>query len=341
MDYRSLGGSGLMVPVLSFGTATFGGSNEFFRAWGTTQVEEATRLVDIALEAGVTLFDTADVYSAGLSEDILGQAIGGRRDRMLIATKACFRSEPGPNGQGTSRYHLIRACEASLRRLRMDYIDLYQLHGFDAFTPVDETLRALDDLVRSGKVRYVGCSNYSGWHLMKSLAVADRYGWPRFASHQAYYSLAGREYEWELMPLAIDQRVGTVVWSPLAGGRLTGKIRRGQPPPKGSRSSVFAETAQSGNEEALYRTIDAMDEIAAASGKTHSQIALNWLLQRPTVCTVIFGARNEAQLRENLGAVGWNLTAEQVARLDAASAVPMIYPYWHQRGFGRNPFPTS
>jgi aryl-alcohol dehydrogenase-like predicted oxidoreductase len=298
-------------------------------------------LVDIALEAGVTLFDTADVYSAGLSEDILGQAIGGRRDQVLIATKACFRSEPGPNGQGTSRYHLIRACEASLRRLRTDYIDLYQLHGFDAFTPVDETLRALDDLVRSGKVRYVGCSNYSGWHLMKSLAVADRHGWPRFASHQAYYSLAGREYEWELMPLAIDQRVGTVVWSPLAGGRLTGKIRRGQPPPKGSRSSVFAETAQSGNEEALYRTVEAMDEIARETGKTHSQIALNWLLQRPTVCTVIFGARNEAQLRENLGAVGWNLTAEQVARLDAASAVPMIYPYWHQRGFSRNPFPAG
>jgi aryl-alcohol dehydrogenase-like predicted oxidoreductase len=295
-------------------------------------------LVDIALEAGVTLFDTADVYSEGSSEEILGQAIGSRRDQVLIATKACFRSEPGPNGQGNSRYHLIRACEASLRRLRTDHIDLYQLHGFDAFTPIEETLRALDDLVRSGKVRYIGCSNYSGWHLMKSLAVADRYGWPRFASHQAYYSLAGREYEWELMPLAIDQKVGTVVWSPLAGGRLPGKIRRGQPAPEGSRSSVFAETAQSGNEETLYRTIDVMDEIARETGKTHSQVALNWLLRRPTVCTVIFGARNEAQLRENLDAVGWSLTTEQVARLDAASEVPMTYPYWHQRGFERNSF---
>jgi aryl-alcohol dehydrogenase-like predicted oxidoreductase len=338
MEYRQLGGSGLMVSVLSFGTATFGGSNEFFRVWGTTQVAEATRLVDIALEAGVTLFDTADVYSEGSSEEILGQAIGSRRDQVLIATKACFRSEPGPNGQGNSRYHLVRACEASLRRLRTDHIDLYQLHGFDAFTPIEETLRALDDLVRSGKVRYIGCSNYSGWHLMKSLAVADRYGWPRFASHQAYYSLAGREYEWELMPLAIDQKVGTVVWSPLAGGRLTGKIRRGQPAPEGSRSSVFAETAQSGNEETLYRTIDVMDEIARETGKTHSQVALNWLLRRPTVCTVIFGARNEAQLRENLDAVGWSLTTEQVARLDAASEVPMTYPYWHQRGFERNSF---
>jgi aryl-alcohol dehydrogenase-like predicted oxidoreductase len=341
MEYRLLGGSGLMVPALSFGTATFGGGNEFFRAWGATQVQEATRLVDIALEAGVNLFDTADAYSGGMAEEILGAAIGNRRDQVLIATKACFRSEPGPNGQGTSRFHLIRACEASLRRLQTDYIDLYQLHGFDAFTPVEETLRALDDLVRSGKVRYVGCSNFSGWHLMKSLAISEKYGLVRHVSHQAYYSLAGREYEWELMPLGIDQKVGTMVWSPLAGGRLTGKIRRGQPPPQGSRSSVFAETAQSGNDEALYRTVEAMDAIAAETGKTHSQIALNWLLQRPTVCTVIFGARDEEQFKANLGAVGWNLSAEQIAKLDAASAVAKIYPYWHQRGFDRNPFPAG
>jgi len=340
MEYRQLGGSGLMVPVLSFGTATFGGGNEFFKMWGSTQVDEATRLVDIALEAGVNLFDTSDAYSDGISEEILGQAIGSRRNQVLIATKACFRSEPGPNGQGTSRYHLIRACEASLRRLKTDTIDLYQLHGFDAMTPVEETLRALDDLVRSGKVRYIGCSNFSGWHLMKSLAISDKYGWARHVSHQAYYSLAGREYEWELMPLAIDQKVGTVVWSPLAGGRLTGKVRRGQKPPEGSRVSVFAETAQSGNDEALYRTVEVMDEIASETGKTHSQIALNWLLGRPTISTIIFGARNEAQLKENLGAVGWKLTPDQVARLDAASTTPMIYPYWHQRGFERNPFPT-
>jgi aryl-alcohol dehydrogenase-like predicted oxidoreductase len=342
MEFRQLGASGLKVPVLAFGTATFGGGNEFFRAWGSTQVDEATRLVDIALEAGVNFFDTADVYSAGLSEDILGQAIGSRRDQVLLATKATFRSEPGPNGNGSSRHHLLRACEASLRRLRTDYIDLYQLHGFDALTPIEESLRTLEDLVCSGKVRYIGCSNFSGWHLMKSLAISEKYGLPRHVSHQVYYSLAGREFEWELMPLAIDQKVGTLIWSPLAGGRLTGKVRRHQVAPPESRVSVFAETAQSGNSEALYRTIEVMDVIAQETGKTHSQIALNWLLQRPTVTSVIFGARNEAQLRENLGAVGWNLTAEQVVRLDAASVVPPIYPYWHQANFHeRNPFPTA
>lgn len=341
MEYRQLGGSGLKVPVLAFGTATFGGGNEFFKQWGSTQVDEATRLVDIALEAGVNFFDTADVYSHGMAEEILGEAIKSRRDKILLATKACFRMEPGPNGLGASRYHLVRACEASLRRLQTDYIDLYQLHGFDAITPVEETLRALEDLVRSGKVRYIGCSNFSGWHLMKSLAVAEKYGLPRHVSHQVYYSLAGRDYEWELMPLGLDQKVGAIIWSPLAGGRLTGKVRRNQAPPADSRVSVMRETAQSGNDETLYRTVDVMDEIAAETGKTLSQIALNWLLQRPTVTSVIFGARNEEQLRANLGAVGWNLSAEQVARLDAASAIPPIYPYWHQRGFERNPRPVA
>ena len=341
MEYRQLGGSGLKVPVLAFGTATFGGGNEFFRTWGSTQVEEATRLVDVALEAGVNLFDTADAYSGGLSEEILGQAIKGRRDQILLSTKAAFPSEPGPNGLGTSRHHLLRACEASLRRLGTDYIDIYHLHGFDALTPVEETLRTLDDLVRSGKVRYIGCSNFSGWHLMKSLAIAEKYGLPRHVAHQAYYSLAGREYEWELMPLAIDQKVGTIVWSPLAQGRLTGKVRRNQPAPHDSRVSVTSEVSQSADNEAVYRIVDVLDEIAAATGKTLSQIALNWLLQRPTVSSIIFGARNEAQLRENLGAAGWQLTVEQVDRLDAASAVTPIYPYWHQRGFKeRNPFPT-
>ena len=341
MEYRQLGGSGLKVPVLAFGTATFGGGNEFFKQWGSTQVDEATRLVDIALEAGVNFFDTADVYSHGMAEEILGEAIKSRRDKILLATKACFRMEPGPNGLGASRYHLVRACEASLRRLQTDYIDLYQLHGFDAITPVEETLRALEDLVRSGKVRYIGCSNFSGWHLMKSLAVAEKYGLPRHVSHQVYYSLAGRDYEWELMPLGLDQKVGAIIWSPLAGGRLTGKVRRDQTPPADSRVSTTRETAQSGNDETLYRTVDVMDEIAAETGKTLSQIALNWLLQRPTVTSVIFGARNEEQLRANLGAVGWNLSAEQVARLDAASAIPPIYPYWHQRGFERNPRPVA
>ena len=342
MEYRQLGHSGLKVPVLAFGTATFGGGTDFFKMWGSTQVEEATRLVDIALEAGVNFFDTADIYSKGLAEEILGQAIKGRRDQILLATKACFRMEPGPNGLGASRHHLVRACEASLRRLQTDYIDLYQLHGFDALTPVEETLRALEDLTRSGKVRYIGASNFSGWHLMKSLAVAEKYGLPRHVSHQVYYSLAGREYEWELMGLGLDQKVGAIIWSPLSGGRLTGKVRRNQAPPAESRVSMVTETAQSGNEETLYRTVELMDELAGETGKTHAQIALNWLLQRPTVTSVIFGARNEEQLRANLGAIGWQLSAEQMSRLDAASAIPPIYPYWHQRNFKeRNPLPVG
>ena len=222
-----------MVPVLSFGTGTFGGGNKFFKVWGSTQVAEARRMVGLLLNAGVNFFDTADAYSGGLAEEILGAAIGKRRDEVILATKACFRSEEGPNGQGTSRWHLIRACEASLRRLETDYIDLYQMHGFDAQTPVEETLRALDDLVRSGKVRYIGCSNFSGWHLMKALATSEKYGLARYATHQIYYSLAGRDFEWELMPLGVDQRVGTLVWSPLSGGRLTGKLRRDKAAPQG------------------------------------------------------------------------------------------------------------
>jgi aryl-alcohol dehydrogenase-like predicted oxidoreductase len=339
MEYRQLGASGLKVPVLSFGTATFAGEGE--KAWGHTQVEEATRLVDIALEAGMNFFDTADVYSSGRSETVLGEAVKGRRDKVLITTKAAFRSEEGPNGLGTSRFHLIRACEGSLRRLQTDYIDLYTLHGFDAVTPVEETLMALDDLVRSGKVRYIGCSNFSGWHLMKSLAISDKYGWPRYIAHQAYYSLAGREYEWELMPLAIDQKVGTVVWSPLAQGRLTGKVRRDQAAPQNSRTRNPSETGQSGSDEVLFRTVDAMDEISAETGRSLSQIGLNWLLQRPTVSSIIFGARNEEQLRDNLAAVEWKLTDEQMKKLDEASAVTPTYPYWHQLNYKeRNPFPT-
>ena len=343
MEYRRLGGSGFKVPVLSFGTATFGGSNEFFKGFGETDVKEATRLVDICLEAGLTMFDTADVYSHGRSEELLGQALKGRRDQVILSTKGAFRMGQTPNDVGSSRYHLIRSVEGSLKRLGTDYIDLYQLHGFDATTPVEETLRALDDLVRAGKIRYLGCSNFSGWHLMKSLAVSDRYGLSRYVAHQAYYSLIGRSYEWELMPLGVDQQVGAVVWSPLGWGRLTGKIRRGQPLPEKSRmrSPSTVEGGPPVEDEYLYRVVDALDAVAKETGKTVAQIALNWLLQRPTVVSVIIGARDEAQLRQNLGAVGWNLTAEQVARLDAASATTLAYPYFHQRGFTeRNPPPV-
>jgi aryl-alcohol dehydrogenase-like predicted oxidoreductase len=343
MEHRQLGGSGLKVPVLSFGTGTFGGGGELFKAWGASDVAEATRLVDVCLEAGLTLFDSADVYSGGMAEEILGEAIKGRRDRVLISTKGTFRAGMGPNDVGSSRHHLIRAVEGSLRRLQTDYIDLYQLHGFDAVTPVEEVLSTLDDLVRAGKIRYIGCSNFSGWHLMKSLAVSERYGYPRHVAHQAYYSLVGRDYERELMPLALDQKVGAVVWSPLGWGRLTGKIRRGQPLPKSSRlqSKVARDIGPQVPEEYLFRVVDALDEVASETGKTIPQIALNWLLQRPSVATVIIGARDEEQLRQNLGAVGWSLTPEQVAGLDAASATPLAYPYWHQRGFAeRNPAPV-
>ncbi len=343
MDYRLLGRSGLKVPVLSFGTGTFGGGTEFFKAWGASDAAEARRLVDICLEAGVTMFDSADVYSKGMAEEILGEAIKGRRDQVLISTKTTFRFGTGPNDIGSSRFHLVSAIEGALKRLGTDYIDLLQLHGFDASTPVEETLSTLDTLVRAGKIRYVGCSNFSGWHLMKSLAIADRYGWPRHVAHQAYYSLVGRDYEWELMPLALDQGVGAVVWSPLGWGRLTGRIRRGQPLPEVTRiqSQLAKDIGPQVSDELMYRVVDALDAIAAETGKSVPQIALNWLLQRPTVSTIIIGARNESQLRDNLGAVGWSLDADQMRRLDEASAVPKAYPYWHQKGFGeRNPPPV-
>ncbi|HEY0179094.1 MAG TPA: aldo/keto reductase [Dokdonella sp.] len=341
MEYRRLGASGFSVPVLSFGTGTFGGRGEFFGAWGTTDVAEARRLVDLCLDAGVTMFDTADLYSRGASESILGEAIKGRRDQVLISTKATFRFSDAPNDVGSSRFHLLKAVDAALRRLGTDYIDLFQLHGFDARTPVEETLATLDDLVRAGKIRYTGVSNFSGWHLMKSLAVADRYGYPRYVANQTYYSLIGRDYEWELMPLALDQGVGAVVWSPLGWGRLTGKIRRGQPLPATSRLHKTADMGPPVDDDDLFRVVDALDEVAAETGKSVPQIALNWLLQRPTVASVIVGARDEAQLTQNLGAVGWNLTQEQVAKLDAASATAPAYPYWHQRGFAeRNPPPV-
>lgn len=326
------------VPVLSFGTGTFGGKGEFFQAWGATDVAEARRLIDICFDAGVTMFDSADIYSSGASEAVLGEALKGKRDKAIISTKATFRFDDGPNNVGSSRFHLIQAVDAALKRLQTDYIDLFQLHGFDAKTPIVEVMSTLDDLVRAGKIRYTGVSNFSGWHLMKSQDTADRYGYPRYVANQTYYSLIGRDYEWELMPLGVDQGVGAVVWSPLGWGRLTGKIKRGQPLPETSRLHKTADMGPPVPDEYLFRVLDAIDEIAAETGKTVPQIALNWLLQRPTVSTVLIGARNEEQLRQNLGAVGWNLTAEQVAKLDAASAVRPAYPYWHQEGFAeRNP----
>ncbi|HEV3425425.1 MAG TPA: aldo/keto reductase [Paraburkholderia sp.] len=341
MEYRHLGASGFKVPVLSFGTGTFGGKGEFFEAWGATDVAEARRLIDICLDAGVSMFDSADIYSGGASEAVLGEAIKGKRDKVIISTKATFRFDETPNNVGSSRFHLVQAVDAALKRLQTDYIDLFQLHGFDAKTPVAEVLSTLDDLVRAGKIRYTGVSNFSGWHLMKSQDVADRYGYPRYVANQTYYSLVGRDYEWELMPLGLDQGVGAVVWSPLGWGRLTGKLKRGQPLPGTSRLHKTADMGPPVPEEYLFRVLDAIEEVAAETGKSVPQIALNWLLQRPTVSTVLIGARNEEQLRQNLGAVGWNLTPEQVAKLDAASAVRPVYPYWHQEGFAeRNPPPV-
>jgi aryl-alcohol dehydrogenase-like predicted oxidoreductase len=341
MEHRLLGGSGFKVPVLSLGTGTFGGGTDFFRAWGSTDAQGATRLIDICLDAGLNMFDSADIYSKGLAEEVLGKAIAGRRDKVIISTKATFDFGPGPNDVGSSRHHLLRAVEGSLKRLGTDYIDLFQLHGFDALTPIEETMHALDDLVRAGKIRYIGCSNFSGWHLMKSLAISEMYGLARHVAHQAYYSLIGREYEWELMPLALDQKIGTVVWSPLGWGRLTGKIGRGKLLPKESRLHETAADGPPVSDEHLYRVTDALDDIAHETGKTVPQIALNWLLQRPTVANVIVGARNEEQLKANLGAVGWNLTPAQMKVLDEASKTTLIYPYWHQRGFAdRNPPPV-
>src|SRR5688572_12927417 len=344
MEYRQLGGSGFKVPVLSLGTGTFGGKGALFSSWGQTDVKEASRLVDICLEAGLNMFDSADVYSNGAAEEILGAAIRGRRNEVIISTKASFRHGQGPNDTGSSRYALIRAIDKALTRLGTDYIDLFQLHGYDATTPVEETLQTLDDLVRAGKIRYTGVSNFSGWHLMKSLAVSEKYGLARYVANQTYYSLVGRDYEWELMPLGLDQGVGAVVWSPLGWGRLTGKIRRGQPLPKVSRlqSSVAISRGPQVSDDHLYRVVDALDAVSKETGKTVPQVALNWLLGRPSVSTVVIGARTEEQLRQNLGAVGWKLTADQIAKLDAASKLLPAYPYWHQRGIyaDRNPPPV-
>lgn len=341
MEYRQLGRSGFKVPVLTLGTGTFGGVGGF-SSWGTTGPEEATRLVDICLEAGLNMFDSADIYSRGSSEEVLGAAIKGRRDKVLISTKATFPTGRGANECGSSRHYLLRAVDASLKRLGTDYIDLFQLHGFDAQTPQEEVLSTLDGLVKAGKLRYIGVSNFSGWHLMKALATADRYGFERYVAHQAYYSLIGRDYEWELMPLGLAEGVGAVVWSPLGWGRLTGKIRRGAPQPETSRRNDPKQNdiGPPVDDKYLFKVVDALDAVAAETGKTVPQVALAWLLSRPSVSTVIIGARNEQQLRDNLGAIGWTLTKEQIASLDAASALTPAYPYWHQRQFSRNPPPV-
>ncbi len=342
MQYRFLGRSGLKVSALSLGAATFGGGSEFFRAWGSVDEQAARRMLEISLDAGINLVDVSNNYSTGLAEKLLGKALEGKRDRVLISTKAFFPMGDGPNDQGASRMHLIEQCNASLRRMGTDHIDIYHVHGFDALAPVEETLDTLNTLVHAGKVRYIACSNFSGWHLMKSLAASDRYGWSRYVAHQVYYSLISREYEWELMPLGVDQGIGALVWSPLGWGRLTGKIRRGQPLPKLSRLHKTADAGPPVEDEHLYRVVDALDQVAKETGKTIPQIALNWLLQRPTVASVIVGARNETQLKQNLGAEGWNLTHSQIAMLDSASDQTLVYPYWHQRaasrwGVDRNP----
>ncbi len=341
MEYRKLGYSGLKVPVLSLGVATFGGGNDFFKNWGETQVDEARRLIEVCLENGANLLDTADVYSHGLAEEILGKAMEGRRHELLVSTKATFPMGDGPNDVGSSRHHLMEQCHASLKRLRTDYIDIYHMHAFDALTPVEETLSTLDTLVTQGKIRYIAASNFSGWHLMKSLAASEKHSWERYVAHQVYYSLVGRDYEWELMPLGLDQHVGALVWSPLGWGRLTGKIRRGQPAPKDSRLGQGGDKGgPTVDDEYLYSVVEVLDQIAEETGKTVPQIAINWLTTRPTVSSIVLGARNEEQLKANLGSIGWSLSEDQLARLNQVSERPKAYPYWHQHGFERNPSPV-
>lgn len=313
-----------------------------FLRLGVKRVKEATRLIDICLEYGINFFDTADIYSNGDSEKILGEALKGKREKTIVSTKASFSMGQGRNNIGSSRYHLIKSCEDSLKRLGTDHIDVYFMHGFDALTPVEETLSTLDNLIQSGKIRYIGCSNFSGWQVMKSLATSEKYGLGRYVVYQGYYSLIGREYEWELMSLGIDQKVGLMVWSPLGWGRLTGKIRRGKDLTDGRIKKGGAVGGPKIEEEYLYNVIDTLDEIAKETGKSIPQIAINWLLQRPTVCNIVLGARNEEQLKQNLGAIGWSLSSEQISKLDNASRQNPIYPYWHQMDFDeRNPKPTK
>jgi aryl-alcohol dehydrogenase-like predicted oxidoreductase len=329
MDYRQLGSSGLRVSALTLGTMGFGGTG-WASAVGTTDVDGARRQIAMALDAGVNLIDTADVYSSGLSEEILAKALPVAREDVLLATKVRMPMGEGPNDAGLSRHHIIRGCEASLRRLGTDYIDLYQVHEWDGQTPLEETLQALDDLVTAGKVRYIGASNYAGWQLMKALGTSDRRGLSRFVSQQIYYSLQARDAEYELVPVSVDQGLGILIWSPLAGGLLSGKYRRGVEAPAGSRHLGDWHEPPIYDQDKLYDTIEALIEIADGHGASAAQVALAWLLGRPAVTSLIVGARTDEQLADNLKAADLTLSADERAKLDAVSAMPLLYPHWHQ-----------
>jgi aryl-alcohol dehydrogenase-like predicted oxidoreductase len=335
MEHRQLGRSGLRVSALTLGTMTFGGEGPFANV-GSVDLAGVRRQIDLALDAGVNLIDTADVYSHGLSEELIGQAIEGRRDDVLLATKARMPMGDGPNDAGLSRHHLIEACEASLRRLGTDHIDLYQVHEWDGQTPLEETLDTLDGLVRAGKVRYIGCSNYAGWQVAKALGISDRLGLQRFASQQIHYSLQAREAEYELFPVALDQGLGILVWSPLAGGLLTGKYRRDRPDPEVGRQLTEWDEPPVRDREQLYDVVEVIVEIAEARGVSPAQVALAYTLGRPGVTSVIVGARTEEQLVDNLKAADLALADDERARLDEASALPLLYPYWHQAKTARD-----
>ena len=337
MKYRTLGRSGLKVSVLTMGTFTFGGKGDFAMV-GRQGVEEASRLIDVCLAGGVNLFDTSNMYSNGLSEEILGEALGGRRQDVLISSKARMRIGDGPNDEGVSRYHLIRECEKSLKRLKTDVIDIYYMHEWDGTTPLEEMLQALDMLVTQGKIRYIGCSNYSGWHVMKALGVSDMQRRPRFVTQQIHYTLEAREAEYELLPISVDQGLGVLVWSPLAAGLLSGKHRRNQATPAESRQFAGWTEPPIRDAEKLWTIVDALVQIGEARGVSAAQIALAWLLQRPAVSSLVVGGRNAAQFEDNLAAVDLALTPEEIRRLDKVSAIPMIYPYWHQHNFARDRF---
>lgn len=329
MQYRQLGRSGLKVSALTLGTMTFGGKGRFSFV-GNTDQAGATRMVDIALDAGVNLLDTSNVYSTGTSEEIVGEAIKGKRDRVLLATKARFPMGPGPNDVGLSRHHLISACDASLKRLGVDHIDLYHVHEWDGLTPVDETMSALDVLVTAGKVRYIGVSNFTGWQLMKALGVADRAGSARFVSQQIHYTLEAREAEYELVPISLDQGLGVMVWSPLAGGLLSGRYRRGQAGPEDGRDFAAWQEPPIRDEARLYDIVDVLVTIGEEHNVSAAEVALAWLLHRPAVASVVIGANTEEQLRTNLKAVDLQLAASDMDRLNAVSKLPLLYPYWHQ-----------
>lgn len=329
MQYRQLGRSGLKVSALTLGTMTFGGKGRFSFV-GNTDQAGATRMVDIALDAGVNLLDTSNVYSTGTSEEIVGEAIKGKRDRVLLATKARFPMGPGPNDVGLSRHHLISACDASLKRLGVDHIDLYHVHEWDGLTPVDETMSALDALVTAGKVRYIGVSNFTGWQLMKALGVADRAGGARFVSQQIHYTLEAREAEYELVPISLDQGLGVMVWSPLAGGLLSGQYRRGQAGPEDGRDFAAWQEPPIRDEARLYDIVDVLVTIGDEHNVSAAEVALAWLLHRPAVASVVIGANTEEQLRSNLKAVDLQLTDSDMDRLNAVSKLPLLYPYWHQ-----------